>query len=89
MPFGLLFTIFGLFLLIEIKAQRVADPDALSSRVRSKVYALPPLPTARAIRKLERDQPQTTRSNSSSSDSTTSDLRFAATLLKWARDGVF
>ncbi len=49
---GLLVTILGLFLLIEIKAQRVADPDALSSRVRSKVYALPPLPTAREIRKL-------------------------------------
>ncbi len=50
--FGLLFMILGLLLLIEIKAQRVGDPDALSSRVRSKVYALPPLPTARAIRKL-------------------------------------
>lgn len=49
---GLLVTILGLFLLIEIKAQRVADPDTLSSCVRSNVYALPPLPTARAIRKL-------------------------------------
>jgi capsular exopolysaccharide synthesis family protein len=51
-PFALLMMIVGLFLLVEIRAQRVADPDALSSRVRSRVYALPPLPTARAIRKL-------------------------------------
>ena len=42
----------GLFLFLEIKAERVADPDALSTRVRSEVYALPPLPTARSVRKL-------------------------------------
>ena len=51
-PVGVLFMMLGLFLLLEIKAERVADPDALSTRVRSEVYALPPLPTARAIRKL-------------------------------------
>jgi capsular exopolysaccharide synthesis family protein len=51
-PVGVLFMLLGLFLLLEVKSERVADPDALSTRVRSEVYALPPLPTARAIRKL-------------------------------------
>jgi succinoglycan biosynthesis transport protein ExoP len=51
-PVGVMFLMLGLFLLFEVKAERVADPDALSSRVRSEVYALPPLPTARSIRKL-------------------------------------
>jgi polysaccharide biosynthesis transport protein len=51
-PVGVMFMMLGLFLLLEIKAERVADPDALSTRVRSEVYALPPLPTARSIRKL-------------------------------------
>ena len=51
-PVGVMFLMLGLFLLIEIKAERVADPDSLSTRVRSEVYALPPLPTARSIRKL-------------------------------------
>jgi polysaccharide biosynthesis transport protein len=51
-PVGVLFTMLGLFLLLEIKAQRIADPDALSTRVRSEVYALPPLPNARSVRRL-------------------------------------
>ena len=51
-PVGVLFAMLGLFLILEIKAERVADPDALSTRVRSEVYALPPLPTARSVRKL-------------------------------------
>jgi capsular exopolysaccharide synthesis family protein len=51
-PIGLLFPILGLFLLLEVKAQRVADPDHLSTRIGSEVYALPPLPTARSLRKL-------------------------------------
>jgi capsular exopolysaccharide synthesis family protein len=51
-PVGVLFVLLGLFMLLEIKAERVADPDALSSRVQSKVYSLPPLPTARSMRKL-------------------------------------
>ena len=50
-PVGVLFMMLGLFLLLEIKAERVADPDALSTRVRSEVYALPPLPKSRALRK--------------------------------------
>jgi capsular exopolysaccharide synthesis family protein len=49
---GVLFLALGLFLLLEVKAQRVADPDHLSTRIRSEVYALPPLPTARSMRKL-------------------------------------
>ena len=51
-PIAVLFMVLGLFCLLEIKAERVGDPDTLSTRVRSEVYALPPLPTARAIRKL-------------------------------------
>ena len=50
-PVGVLFMMLGLFLLLEIKAERVADPDALSTRVRSEVYALPPLPKSRELRK--------------------------------------
>jgi len=50
-PVGVLFMMLGLFLLREIKAERVADPDALSTRVRSEVYALPPLPKSRELRK--------------------------------------
>jgi capsular exopolysaccharide synthesis family protein len=50
-PVGVLFFMLGLFLLIEVRAERVADPEALSTRVHSEVYALPPLPTARAIRR--------------------------------------
>ena len=51
-PLAILFMIVGLFLLLEIKAERVADPDFLSTRVRSEVFSLPPLPTARSMRKL-------------------------------------
>ena len=50
-PVGIMFLMLGFFLIMEIKAERVADPDALSTRVQSEVYALPPLPTARSIRK--------------------------------------
>jgi capsular exopolysaccharide synthesis family protein len=50
-PVGVLFLMLGVFLLIEVRAERVADPEALSTRVQSEVYALPPLPTPRAIRK--------------------------------------
>lgn len=51
-PAGVLLPILLLFLLLEVKAERVANPDMLSSRVQSEVYALPPLPSARAPRKL-------------------------------------
>jgi capsular exopolysaccharide synthesis family protein len=51
-PMGVFLMMLGLFLVLEIKAERVADPDALSTRVRSEVYSLPPLPTARSIRRL-------------------------------------
>ena len=50
-PVGFLFLTLGVFLLWEIKAERVADPDALKTRVRSEVYALPPLPTSRELRR--------------------------------------
>jgi polysaccharide biosynthesis transport protein len=55
-PVGVLFIMLGLFLLLEIKAERVGDPDVLSTRVQSEVYALPPLPTARSARKLNGPQ---------------------------------
>ena len=45
LPVGVLFAVLSLFLLLEIKAERVADPDLLSTRVQSEVFALPPLPT--------------------------------------------
>ena len=51
-PIALLFMILSLFCLLEVRAERVADPDMLSTRVRSEVYALPPLSTPRAMRKL-------------------------------------
>jgi polysaccharide biosynthesis transport protein len=50
-PVGVLFLMLGLFLLIEVRAERVGDPVALQTRVQSEVYALPPLPTGRAIRR--------------------------------------
>ena len=57
-PVLLLFMILGLFCMLEVKAERIADPDILSTRVRSEVYALPPLPTAREIRKLRAPEEQ-------------------------------
>ena len=52
LPVGVLLAVLGLFLLVEVRAERVADPDMLSSRVQSEVFALPPLPTSRPSRKL-------------------------------------
>ena len=49
-PVGVLFMVVGLFLLLEMRAERVGDPDSLSTCVRSEVYALPRLPTPREIR---------------------------------------
>jgi capsular exopolysaccharide synthesis family protein len=51
-PVVLLFGLLGLFLLWEIKAERVGDPEVLSTRVQSEVFALPPLPSAREVRKM-------------------------------------
>ncbi len=52
LPVAVLFGLLGLFLLLEVRSERVGDPDLLSSRVQSEVYALPPLPTTRSARKL-------------------------------------
>ena len=52
LPVGILFALMGLCLLLEVRSERVGDPDMLSSRVRSEVYVLPPLPTTRTTRKL-------------------------------------
>jgi polysaccharide biosynthesis transport protein len=51
-PIVLLFIVLGLFFMLEVKGERIADPDALSTRMRSEVYSLPPLSTGRAFRKL-------------------------------------
>ncbi len=53
LPVGALLALLGLFLLLEVKAERVADPDMLSSRVQSEVFALPPVPSSRPNRKLD------------------------------------
>ena len=81
-PVGVLFLMLGLFMLLEVKAERVADPDALSTRVQSEVYALPPLPTARASANGARRRP-TTRSSNSSSGWTTCGSPSAATRRSW------
>ena len=86
-PVGILFLMLGLFLLVEIKAERVGDPDALSTRVQSEVYALPPLPTARSIRKRSDPEARTTRSSNSSSGWTTCGSPSAATRPSWRRGG--
>src|SRR5271157_349420 len=52
LPIAVLFGLLGLFLLLEVRSERVAEPDLLSRRVQSEVYALPPLPTTRSTRKL-------------------------------------
>jgi polysaccharide biosynthesis transport protein len=52
LPVAVLFGVLGFFLLLEVRSERVGDPDHLSSRVQSEVYALPPLPTTRSVRKL-------------------------------------
>lgn len=49
---GTLGLIMALFALLEIKAERVGDPDELSNRLHSEVYSLPPLPSIRSRRKL-------------------------------------
>jgi succinoglycan biosynthesis transport protein ExoP len=46
-PVVLLIVMVGLFLMLEISSERVADPKSLSTRVQSEVYALPPLPTSK------------------------------------------
>jgi polysaccharide biosynthesis transport protein len=51
-PLGILFLMLGFFLVLEVRAERVGDPDSLSTRVRSEVFALPPLPTSRSMRTL-------------------------------------
>lgn len=51
-PLGVFAVLIGLFSLLEIKAERVGNPDALSTRVQSEVYSLPPIPMARSQRRL-------------------------------------
>lgn len=51
-PLGILALVLGIFSLLEVRAERVGDPDSLSTRVQSEVYALPPLPASRSRRQL-------------------------------------
>jgi capsular exopolysaccharide synthesis family protein len=51
-PCAILCLVLGLFALLEVKAERVADPDSLSTRVQSEVFSLPPLPAPRVANKL-------------------------------------
>ena len=89
LPVAVLLGLLGLFLLMEIKAERVADPDMLSSRVQSEVFALPPLPSSRPSGKQLNGPGWTIRLIGSSSGWTTFDSRYAATRMKWARAGVY
>ena len=75
-PVAVLFVMLGLFMLLEIRAELVADPDALSTRVRSEVFALPPIISPQSMRKLAHRR-LTTISNISCSGSTIYDLRSA------------
>jgi len=51
-PLGILALVLGIFSLLEVRAERVGDPDSLSTRVQSEVYALPPLPASRSRRQI-------------------------------------
>jgi capsular exopolysaccharide synthesis family protein len=46
-PVGVLGTVLGLIVLLEIRSGRVADPDVLSSRVKHEVFSIAPLPSIR------------------------------------------
>ena len=46
-PVGVLGTVLGLILLLEIRSARVADPDVLSARMRHEVFSIAPLPNIR------------------------------------------
>jgi polysaccharide biosynthesis transport protein len=46
-PVGVLGTVLGLIVLLEIRAGRVGDPDQLSSKVRHEVFSIAPLPNIR------------------------------------------
>jgi polysaccharide biosynthesis transport protein len=43
-PIGVLGSVLGLIVLLEIRSGRVADPDLLSSRVKHEVFSIAPLP---------------------------------------------
>ena len=51
-PVGVLFALMAFFLLLEVRAERVGDPDMLSNRIQSEVFALPPLPGTTGRRQL-------------------------------------
>lgn len=47
-PVGVLGTVLGLIVLLEIRSGRVDDPDVLSSRIKHEVFSIAPLPNIRA-----------------------------------------
>ena len=52
-PVGVLGLVLGLFVLLELRSGRVADPEELSTRVRVEVMGVvPPLPSLRSSRSL-------------------------------------
>lgn len=52
-PVGVLVVVLALFVLVEVRSGRVADPDDLSARVRVEVIGVvPPLPSLRTSRAL-------------------------------------
>ena len=84
-PVGILFLLLGVFLLVEVKAERVADPDALS--IADAVGGLCAAAAADGPVDPQTELPRrrTTRSSNSSSGSTTCGSRFAATRRTWRR----
>jgi succinoglycan biosynthesis transport protein ExoP len=46
-PVGVLGTVLGLIVLLEIRAGRVDDPEVLSSRIKHEVFSIAPLPNIR------------------------------------------
>jgi capsular exopolysaccharide synthesis family protein len=60
-PVGVLGTVLGLIVLLEIRSGRVADPDVLSSRVKHEVFSVAPLPEMKADANDERAEQKLAR----------------------------
>lgn len=51
-PIGMLVLVLGFFVALEARSARVASPEDLTSRVRTDVYSVPPLPGPRATKMI-------------------------------------
>ena len=79
-PVGVLGLVLGLFVLLEMRSGRVADPDDLPSRVRLDVLGVvPPLPAMRPARGLRARETNAGGSRSSCRASTTCGWRSTPT----------